>query len=493
MDIRGNKGLFAYYRKFKSITIDEKTNIMKMIIRIKKQTIQRIYLPLTLLLCVFYENHCVDTVGHTGLEKTKRNIMEKYYFPNLTTWIKILIADCIQCQTNKVFANTKTKSNQEQLAPTKTYFNEMIMINTKGPIHPTSEGNNFIFVIVDAFSHYVTIMCAPQNNAHYAVTALFEHWFMKFGLPEEIRSDNGSEYINTELTHLCNYFEIKFKPSTTYAPWTNGLVEGTNRIIGQFIRTLLNEKYQNWSRKAKFFPYAYNTQYQTRLGMSPYEVVFNQKPRKPTKIKLGTTTDEMGNCNPTRTSACKTQPAHTHLDKQFSHPKIAKLQNGTFAKWFLDKEKHYNDTYQTITKILRNRKRLTDELNSRFRTAKPLDKNTFVLITNQQQIDGVSKKLLPLKTGPYLIVDKPTETTYILKDNTNKHITIHRNHIVPYFPKEKHIKLELQNYLLTEEIPTLKQPNTQTTSKRYTPPDEITQSHSYNLRKRKITIPPPCQ
>ena len=95
----------------------------------------------------------------------------------------------------------------------------MIMKDTKGPIHPSSEGNNFIFVIVDAFSHYVTIMCAPKNNAHYAFTALFEHWFMKFGLPEEICSDNGSEYINTELTHLCNYFESKFKPSTTYAPW----------------------------------------------------------------------------------------------------------------------------------------------------------------------------------------------------------------------------------------------------------------------------------
>ena len=33
---------------------------------------------------------------------------------------------------------------------------------------------------------------------------------------------------------------------------------------------------------------------------------------------------------------------------------IQKLQNykkGTFAKWFLDKEKHYNDTYQTIKKF----------------------------------------------------------------------------------------------------------------------------------------------
>ena len=85
MDIRGNKGLFAYYRKFKSIVIDEKTGKIKIIIRNHKSTIQRICLPLTLLLCVFYENHCTDTVGHTGLEKTKRNIMEKYYFPNLTT------------------------------------------------------------------------------------------------------------------------------------------------------------------------------------------------------------------------------------------------------------------------------------------------------------------------------------------------------------------------------------------------------------------------
>ena len=85
LDIRGNKGLFTYYRKFKSIINDEQTGVIKIIIRIHKNTIQRICLPLTLLLCVFYENHCTDTIGHTGLEKTKRNIMEKYYFPNLTT------------------------------------------------------------------------------------------------------------------------------------------------------------------------------------------------------------------------------------------------------------------------------------------------------------------------------------------------------------------------------------------------------------------------
>ena len=127
-------------------------------------------------------------------------------------------------------------------------------------------------------------------------------------------------------------------------------------------------------------------------------------------------------------------------------------------------------------------------MNLRFRTAKPLEKNTFVLVTNQQQVDGVSKKLLPLETGPYLIIDKPTETTYILKDNYKEQITIHKNYLVPYYPKEKHIKLELQNYLLTNEIPTLKQPNVTTKIKPSIKQSDEEHTHQYNLRKRKITL-----
>ena len=76
MDIRGNKGLFAYFRKLKSIIIDEKSGIIKIIINIHKTSIQRVCLPLTVLLSAYYENHCIDLVGHTDLEKTKRNLMD---------------------------------------------------------------------------------------------------------------------------------------------------------------------------------------------------------------------------------------------------------------------------------------------------------------------------------------------------------------------------------------------------------------------------------
>ena len=36
MDIRGNKGLFAYFRKYKSIIIDENSEIIKILIKFSK-------------------------------------------------------------------------------------------------------------------------------------------------------------------------------------------------------------------------------------------------------------------------------------------------------------------------------------------------------------------------------------------------------------------------------------------------------------------------
>ena len=42
----------------------------------------------------------------------------------------------------------------------------------------------------------------------------------------------------------------------------------------------------------------------------------------------------------------------------------------------------------------------------------------------------------------------------MLQDKSKEKITIHRNHIVPHYPKEKHIKEELNNYLFDKNVPT---------------------------------------
>ena len=68
-------------------------------------------------------------------------------------------------------------------------------------------------------------------------------------------------------------------------------------------------------------------------------------------------------------------------------------------------------------------------MNSRFKPATDLKIGTFVLIRNFTTKKGISKKLQPMRKGPYQIIDKPTDTNKI-------EIIQHRNNILPCYPKD---------------------------------------------------------
>ena len=278
--ILGNKTLLRYFRKFNNTTINENTDLLEY--NLNESTVP--CLPLSMILIAFNISHTQNIKGHSGSEKTYSNFIQNFYFPNAPIWIKVLCNDCIVCQLNKPYPNQKQIAQKQDFKGQSLYFNHRISFDTKGPISPSSEGNSYIMVIVDAFTHYVALNPVPHCNAYYAYTTLYEHWIAKFGLPEILVTDNGTEFINNEIITLCHLYNIKHKPRTSHAPWTNGLVEGMNRSLQEYLRCIINgndTKYTEWSADVKLFPLAYNSQITTTLGMSPYEMVFNQKPRKP--------------------------------------------------------------------------------------------------------------------------------------------------------------------------------------------------------------------
>ena len=102
--------------------------------------------------------------------------------------------------------NSKTK---QDFKAQSLYFNHRISFDTKEPISPSSQiGNSYIMVIVDAFTHYVAINPVPHCNAYYAYTTLYEHWIAKFGLPEILVTDNGTEFLNIEIITPCHLYNI---------------------------------------------------------------------------------------------------------------------------------------------------------------------------------------------------------------------------------------------------------------------------------------------
>ena len=138
---------------------------------------------------------------------------------------------------NKSNPRQKQLAEKQDFKEQSLYFNHRISFDTKGNISPSSERKSYRMVLVDAFTHYV----APNVcNANYACTTLYEHWIAKFGIPEILVADKGTEFINIEIITLCHLYNVRHKPQTSHAPWDNGSVEGMNRSLQEYLRCIIN-------------------------------------------------------------------------------------------------------------------------------------------------------------------------------------------------------------------------------------------------------------
>ena len=208
-------------------------------------------------------------------------------------------------------------------------------------------------VIVDAFTHYIAPNPVTHCTAYYAYTTLYEHWIANFGLPENFVTDKGTEFINNEIITLCHLYNIKQKTRTSHTAWTNGLVEGMNRSLQKYLRCIVygnDTRYTQSSTDEKLFPLSQNSQITKTLGLSSYEMIFNQKPQKQMTFTANSSKNAQGYCQPTKESICYNLPLHTHDEEHFHHLQILKLASGTHTEWILNRDKKHNEIYQKVIK-----------------------------------------------------------------------------------------------------------------------------------------------
>ena len=80
-----------------------------------------------------------------------------------------------------------------------------------------------------------------------------------------------------------------------------------------------------------------------------------------------------------------------------------------------------------------------------YHEGKPLPIGTFVLKRNFTQFH-FSDKLKPLPIGPYKIIDGLSDVTYELIAQDGSTVHVHRNHLIPYYPKEPLLYPHLRSF-----------------------------------------------
>ena len=143
----------------------------------------------------------------------------------------------------------------------------------------SSNGYIYILVYVDAFSRFCRAVPLANKSA-VTVAKAVHSLMMRFGPPESIVTDNGTEWLNQFFEELCKLFEIKKINICAYHPSSNGQTERYNRSIIQIIRSITSAV-DGWADALDTATMALNSAYHPAIGDTPYYVMFKQDQRLP--------------------------------------------------------------------------------------------------------------------------------------------------------------------------------------------------------------------
>jgi transposase InsO family protein len=145
-------------------------------------------------------------------------------------------------------------------------------------------GSKYCLVIVDDYSRFTWVFFLQEKSQTQETLKRFLRRAQnEFGLRiKKIRSDNGTEFKNSQIEGFLEEEGIKHEFSSPYTPQQNGVVDRNNRTLLDMARTMLDE-YKTpdrfWAEAINTTCYSINQLYLHRiLKKTSYELLTGKKP-----------------------------------------------------------------------------------------------------------------------------------------------------------------------------------------------------------------------
>ncbi len=234
-----------------------------------------------------YRDQIMDVLheGHLGTVKMKSVARCYVYWPNIDEQIEQKCSGCEGCCTVRKMPTSAPL--HPWVYPAQPW--RRLHIDYAGPFL-----NRMFLVVVDANTKWPEVAVMKHATTLTTINAL-RSMFARFGLPDQIVSDNGSQFTSNEFKMFLESNGIKQITSATYHPATNGLAE-------RFVQTLKNSFKASKSTEATInkdlatFLLAYRNAQHSTTAASPATLLLGRQVR--TRLDL---------LNPTSKVAIKVQ------------------------------------------------------------------------------------------------------------------------------------------------------------------------------------------
>jgi transposase InsO family protein len=112
--------------------------------------------------------------------------------------------------------------------------------------------------------------CVKSINSQETADILMREVFRHHGLPDNIISDRGPQFISHFWKHLCDGLRITCKLSSAYHPETDGQTERTNQTPEQYLRCFISYQQDDWSQLLHLAEFAYNNIVHSSTKVTPF-------------------------------------------------------------------------------------------------------------------------------------------------------------------------------------------------------------------------------
>lgn len=145
---------------------------------------------------------------------------------------------------------------------------------------PMSNKFDSICVLVDRFSkmaHFVP--CRKTITGEETAKLFIDNIYRFHGLPEDIVSDRGPQFVSKFWQALFEILQVKIKLSSAFHPQTDGQTERVNQVLEQYLRCNINYQQNDWTSLIPLAEFAYNNSTHASTHQTPFYINYGYHPR----------------------------------------------------------------------------------------------------------------------------------------------------------------------------------------------------------------------
>ena len=216
---------------------------------------------------------------HSGARGTCSRLAQRFWWPGLRYQVEDHVQSCENCDRDRI-ANPSPKAPMGGLPAGHPFaVVHMDLVGGQSTLTREPEGNRAILTLIDGFTGWAEAVPLPNQKAETVARAFFDNWICRYGVPERIHTDQGTQFESAVFSKMLDLLKIHRSRTTPYRPQANGKVERFNRTMISWLRKAVDDDPVKWELMLPAIMMAYRSTISRPTGFTPYRLVFGREMR----------------------------------------------------------------------------------------------------------------------------------------------------------------------------------------------------------------------